>query len=84
MDERRSEQRMKHVQFFLICMAFLAFLFTIVGVLALLDYPNAEVIFWTKRPIESDAGKLVWVAASGIAFLVFSVLSVKRYRKGRR
>jgi len=35
----------------------MAFLFTVVGVLALLNYWNAEVGFWTQAPIESEMGK---------------------------
>lgn len=72
---------MKHVLFFLIGMSLLAFLFTVVGVLALLDAWNAEVIFWTRTPIKSETGKLIWIIVSGIAFVVFSTLSVIKYRK---
>jgi hypothetical protein len=75
---------MKHGLFILIWISLLAFLFTVVGVLALLGYWNAEVIFWTRTPIKSETGKLVWIVMSGFGFVVFSVLSIVKYRKDQR
>jgi len=72
---------MKHALFFLICLSILTFLFMVVGVLALLGYWNAEVIFWTQTPIKSETGKFIWIIASGFSFVVFSTLSVIKYRK---
>ena len=59
---------MKHGLFFLVWMSLLGFLFAIAGVLALLGYWNAEVIIWTRTPIKSETGKLVWIVMSGIRF----------------
>jgi hypothetical protein len=65
-------------------MSLLAFLFAIVGVLALLGYWSAEVIIWTRTPITSETGKLVWIVMSGFGFVVFSILSIVKYRKNQR
>jgi len=74
---------MKHVLFFLIFLSILTFLFVVVGVLAVLGYWNAEVIFWTRTPIKSEMGKLIWTIVSGFGFIVFSTLAVIKYRHGR-
>ena len=56
---------MKHKLFMLVWFAMLAFCSVVIGVLALLNYANVEVIFWTQKPIESEVGKigasLAWV-----------------------
>jgi len=59
----------------------LCFFSLIVGVLALLGYPNAEVIFWSGKAIESEAGKITWIVISAICLVIFSVLTVSRYRR---
>ena len=74
---------MKHGLFLLILMSILTFLFTVIGILALMGYWNAEVVFWTRTPIKSDTGKLIWIIVSGIGFVIFSILSVVKCRKGQ-
>ena len=72
---------MKHKLFMLLWLALLAFCFVVVGVLALLEYGNAEVIFWTKTPIESEAGKITWIVISVTCLILFFVLAVREYRR---
>jgi hypothetical protein len=74
---------MKHGLFFLIWAAMLAFLFAVVGTLALLGYCDATVSFWSRNPIQSDTGKLVWIVISGLCFLILSTLIVLEYRRRR-
>lgn len=62
-------------------MSIMAFLFTVVGMLALLDYWNAEVIFWTRTPIQSETGQIIWIIVSGICFVIFSILAIREFRK---
>ena len=64
----------------LIWLAILAFCSAVVGVLALLDYANAEVIFWTNTPVESEAGKIAWIVISATCLILFLVLAVREYR----
>ncbi|MDH3857247.1 MAG: hypothetical protein OEV07_04585 [Gammaproteobacteria bacterium] len=72
---------MKHKLFMLVWLAILAFCSAVIGVLALLNYANAEVIFWTQKPIESEAGKIAWIIIS-VAFLtLFLVLAVREYQR---
>jgi len=71
---------MKHKLFMLIWLAMLAFCSLVIGVLALLNYANAEVIFWTKTPIESEAGKIAWIVISATCLILFLVLAVREYR----
>ena len=65
----------------LIWLAILAFCSAVVGVLALLDYANAEVIFWTNTPVESEAGKIAWVVISATCLILFLVLAIREYRR---
>lgn len=74
---------MKHKLFFLLWCAMLAFVSVIVGVLALLGFANAEVVFWTQTPIRSEAGKIVWIVISATCLIVFSVLAAIECRKGK-
>ena len=70
---------MKHKLFMLVWLAMLAFCSAVIGVLALLNYPNAEVIFWTQKPIESEAGKIAWIVISVTCLILFLVLAVREY-----
>jgi hypothetical protein len=72
---------MKHDLFFLIFMSTLAFLFAVVGALALLGYWNAEVIFWTQIPIQSEMGKVIWIIVSASCFVIFTTFAVVKYRR---
>lgn len=72
---------MKHGLFFLICLSVLAFLFAVVGALALLGYWNAEVTFWTRTAIRSETGKIIWIIVSVGCFVTFSTLAVVKYRR---
>jgi len=72
---------MKHKLFMLVWLDMLAFCSVVIGVLALLNYANAEVIFWTNTPIESVAGKIVWIVISATCFMLFLVLAVREYRR---
>jgi len=72
---------MKHKLFMLVWLAMLAFCSVVIGVLALLNYANAEVIFWTQKPIESEAGKIVWIVISATCLILFLVLAVREYRR---
>ncbi len=72
---------MKHKLFMLLWLALLAFCSVIVGVLALLEYANAEVYFWTRRAIESEAGKIAWIVISATCLVLFLVLFVREYRR---
>ena len=74
---------MKHKPFMLIWLAFLAFCSVVVGILALLGYANAEVIFWTRSPIESETGKIAWIVVSAMCLILFLVLAVREYRRKR-
>ena len=71
---------MKHKLFMFVWLAMLAFCSVVIGVLALLNYANAEVIFWTKTPIESQAGKIAWIVTSATCLILFLVLAVREYR----
>jgi hypothetical protein len=53
----------------------------VIGVLALLNYANAEVIFWTQKPIESEAGKIAWIVISVACLILFLALAVREYRR---
>ena len=55
---------MKHKMFMLVWLALLAFCSVVMGVLALLGYANAEVIFWSRNAIESETGKIAWIVVS--------------------
>ncbi len=72
---------MKHKMILLVWLALLSFCSVVVGVMALLGYANAEVIFWTNTPIESESGKIIWVSISAICLISVLVLSVQEYRK---
>ena len=74
---------MKHKLFMLIWLVFLAFCSVVVGVLALLGYANAEVIFWTRSPIESETGKIAWIVVSATCLILFLVLAVREYPRKR-
>ena len=62
-------------------LAMLAFCSLVIGVLALLNYANAEVIFWTRKPIESEAGKIAWIVISTACLILFLALAVREYRR---
>jgi hypothetical protein len=72
---------MKHKLFMLAWLAMLAFCSLVIGVLALLNYANAEVIFWTQKPIESEAGKIAWIVISTACLILFLALAVREYRR---
>ncbi len=65
----------------LVWLAMLAFCSAVIGVLALLNYANAEVIFWTQKPIESEAGKIAWIVISVTCLILFLVLAAREYRR---
>ena len=65
----------------LVWLAMLAFCSAVIGVLALLNYANAEVIFWTQKPIESELGKIAWIVISVTSLILFLVLAVREYRR---
>jgi len=71
----------KYKTFSLFWIAVLAFFSTVVGVLAYLGLYNAEVIFWTNKPIESNEGKIAWILISLTVLIVSSVLTVSAYRR---
>ena len=73
--------QMKHKLFMLVWIALLAFCSVVIGVLALLDYANAEVIFWTRSPIESEAGEIAWIVVSATCLILFLTLAVREYRR---
>ena len=73
--------RMKDKLLLLIWSAALAFICIVVGVLALLDYPNAEIYFWTRSAVESKTGKLAWIIVSALCSLTFVAWAVREYRK---
>lgn len=74
---------MKHPVIFLFGLAVMAFLFTVVGLLSLAGLVNAEVIFWSRPPIESDGGKILWIVTSLGLFLFFISMAIRKYRKTR-
>jgi cytochrome c oxidase assembly factor CtaG len=72
---------MKNKLFMLVWLAMLSFCSVAIGLMALLNYANAEVIFWTKNPIESEAGKIAWIVISTTCLILFLVLAVREYRR---
>ena len=72
---------MKHKLFLLVWLAILAFCSVVIGVLALLNYANAEVVFWSQKPIESEAGKIAWIVISAACLILVLVLAVREYRR---
>lgn len=72
---------MKYKIFSLFWVAVLAFFSTVVGVLAYLGRYNAEVIFWTGNPIESNEGKIAWILISLTVLIITSALAVITYRQ---
>jgi ABC-type enterochelin transport system permease subunit len=72
---------MRHKIFALFFVAVLAFISTIVGVLAYLGLFNAEVIFWTNKPIESNEGKIAWILISIAVLIVSSIFAARAYRR---
>ena len=72
---------MKYKIFALFWVAMLAFISTVVGVLAYLGRFNAEVVFWTNKPIESNEGKIAWILISITVFIVSSIFAVRAYRR---
>ena len=72
---------MKHKLFMLVWLAMLAFCSAVIGVLALLNYANAEVIFWAQKPIESEAGKIAWIVISVACLILFLVLAGRECRR---
>jgi hypothetical protein len=65
----------------LLWLTLLAFCSVVVGVLALLEYANAEVFFWTRSAIESEAGKIAWIVISATCLILFLLLFVREYLK---
>lgn len=72
---------MQHKLFVLVWLAMLALCSLVIGVLALLNYSNAEVIFWTQKPIESEAGKIAWILISAACLIFVIVLAAREYRR---
>jgi NADH:ubiquinone oxidoreductase subunit H len=72
---------MKHILFFLAWLAMLCFFSLVVGILALLGYPNAEIVSWSGNTIESETGKITWILISAMGLVIFSALTVSRYRR---
>ena len=72
---------MKHKMFMLVWLAMLSFCSVVIGLMALLNYANAEVIIWTTTPIESEGGKIAWIVISATCLMLFLVLAVREYRK---
>ena len=75
---------MKHRIFTFLWVAILAFVSTVVGVFAYLGRYNAEILFWTSSPIESNEGKIAWILISMTVFLIFSALAVRTYWRQSR
>ena len=65
----------------LVWLAMLSFCSVVIGLMALLNYANAEVIIWTNTPIESEAGKIAWIVISATCLILFLVLAVREYRR---
>ena len=72
---------MKHKLFMYAWMVMLSLCSLVVGVLAWLGYANAEILSWTGRTIESEAGKITWIVISAVCLIVFSALTVSGYRR---
>ena len=76
-----KQKPMKHKIFALFWVAMLAFFSTVVGVLAYFGRFNAEVVFWTNKPIESNEGKIAWILVSITIFIVSLIFAVRTYRR---
>jgi ABC-type microcin C transport system permease subunit YejE len=74
------QHKMKNRVFIFFWMAMLAFVSAVVGIFAISGLFNAEVIFWTNKPIESKGGKIAWIMISIITFIVFLALGIRAYR----
>ena len=72
---------MKHKLMLLAWLAMLCLFSLVVGVLALLGNPNAEILSWSGSAIESKAGKITWIVISATLLVIFVALAVSRYRK---
>jgi hypothetical protein len=72
---------MKHKLFLLAWLVMLCFFSLVVGVLALLGYPNAEILSWSGSVIESEVGKIIWIVISAMCLVIFLTLAVSRYRR---
>ncbi|MCU7872408.1 MAG: hypothetical protein KZQ91_06655 [Candidatus Thiodiazotropha sp. (ex Lucinoma borealis)] len=71
---------MKHTMFFLIWMTVLSLLFILVGVMALLGYQSAEIVFWTDSALGSKSGKVAWISLSTVSLTLFLVLAIREHR----
>lgn len=72
---------MKHKLFFLYCLALMSFLFVVTGTLDLVGHPNVEIGFWDGSTIESDAGKVAWIAVSAACLLTFLTMAAREHRR---
>ena len=62
---------MKHKRFMWYWLALLACCSTVVGIMALFGIAGAEIIFWSRKPIESETGKIVWITFSALLVFLF-------------
>lgn len=74
-------RQMKHKLFFLYIMALMSFLFVVVGILDLLGYTNTEIGFWDGSAIETDAGRIAWIAISATCLAAFLAMAVRTHRR---
>ncbi|MDH3220794.1 MAG: hypothetical protein OEO19_14775 [Gammaproteobacteria bacterium] len=72
---------MKHKLFMLVWLAIMACCSVVIGVLALLNHANVAVIFWTQKPVESEAGKIAWIVISTTCLILVLVLAVRECRR---
>ena len=67
--------------FALLWSAVVAFFSLAFGIMTLLGFPGAEVYFWTRQPVASQTGIILWIVVSAIFFVVLFTLAVREYRK---
>jgi nitric oxide reductase large subunit len=74
---------MKYKLFLLIWLIMLSFLSLVVGILAYIDYPGAEIAFWSGSKIDSKSGKITWIVISAACLVTFSCLIFTFNRKSQ-
>jgi len=78
----RVEREMKHKAFFFYCMAFMSFLFVVVGIMDLIGVPNTQVGFWDGSAIETDRGRIAWIVGSAACLTAFLTMAMRSHRGG--